>query len=387
MESVDTNTYLQKQILTYMGNKRKLVKNINDIISLIEKDFGEKLNTMAEGFSGSGIVSRLLKTRCNKLFVNDIAGYSKTLNQCYLTSFSSLSDTDKKKIHHHIEVCNQFMLGYNFANFEPMTSDTFISKHWAAKNDDNIQEGERVYFTNKNANKIDRAMTYINRFVESKYRPFLLAPLIVESSIHNNTNGQFSAFFKDENKKKGMFGGKKSVDLKRITGDIKIPHPLLIESGAKVIISQKDTIDWIRNLTPVDLIYYDPPYNKHPYNIYYFLLDIINDWDIDIDIPDTNRGQPKNWVKSPWCSFSKAKDTFHTLIKETKPKTKFLLLSYNNKGIIPIKELETILKKYGTVYKIPVEHKTYNKLKGIANYKRKKLFEEVKEFIWLVDFR
>ena len=281
MESVDTNTYLQKQILTYMGNKRKLVKNINDIISLIEKDFGEKLNTMAEGFSGSGIVSRLLKTRCNKLFVNDIAGYSKTLNQCYLTSFSSLSDTDKKKIHHHIEVCNQFMLGYNFANFEPMTSDTFISKHWAAKNDDNIQEGERVYFTNKNANKIDRAMTYINRFVESKYRPFLLAPLIVESSIHNNTNGQFSAFFKDENKKKGMFGGKKSVDLKRITGDIKIPHPLLIESGAKVIISQKDTIDWIRNLTPVDLIYYDPPYNKHPYNIYYFLLDIINDWDID----------------------------------------------------------------------------------------------------------
>ena len=64
-----------------------------------------------------------------------------------------------------------------------------------------------------------------------------------------------------------------------------------------------------------------------------------------------------------------------------------LLLSYNNKGIIPIEDLETILKKYGIVYKIPVEHKTYNKLKGIASYKRKKTFEEVKEFIWLVDFR
>ena len=36
-------------------------------------------------------------------------------------------------------------------------------------------------------------------FVKEKYKPFLLAPLIVQCSIHNNTNGQFSAFYKDEN--------------------------------------------------------------------------------------------------------------------------------------------------------------------------------------------
>ena len=28
-----------------------------------------------------------------------------------------------------------------------------------------------------------------------------------------------------------------------------------------------------------------------------------------------------------------------------------------------------MLKQYGSVEKIPVTHKTYNKLKGIANYK------------------
>ena len=117
------------------------------------------------------------------------------------------------------------------------------------------------------------------------------------------------------------------------------------------------------------------------------MLDIINDWNINLKIPDTLRGQPKNWTKSPWCSFSKAKDTFIDLIKRTKKKTKFLLLSYNDKGIIPIQDIDKILSSMGEVYKIPVEHKTYNKLKGIASYKRKKKFSEVKEFIWLVDFR
>ena len=73
MQSVDKSIYLQKQILTYMGNKRKLLTNIDDIISLIEKDFGEKIYSIGEGFSGSGVVSRLLKTKCSKLFVNDIA--------------------------------------------------------------------------------------------------------------------------------------------------------------------------------------------------------------------------------------------------------------------------------------------------------------------------
>lgn len=387
MQFIDNSTYFKKQILTYMGNKRKLLNPINDIISLIESEFGEKIHYIGEGFSGSGIVSRLLKTKCSKLFVNDLAGYAYTLNSCYLTSLDALTHTDKKKIKKHIDVCNEFMLGYNFATFEPLSCKTFISKYWAANDDKNIQKDERVFFTKNNADRIDRARTYINKFVEPKYRNYLLAPLIVECSIHNNTNGQFSAFFKDKNKEKGMFGGKNNVDIKRITGEIKLQQPVLINSGATPIISQLDTNEWIDNIPKVDLIYYDPPYNKHPYNIYYFLLDIINDWDINISIPDTNRGQPKNWVKSPWCSFSKAKDTFITLIKKTKLKTKFLLLSYNNNGIIPINELDDILSNHGTVYKIPVEHKTYNKLKGIASYKRKKKFVEVKEFLWLIDFR
>jgi adenine-specific DNA-methyltransferase len=383
------NEYFSKQILTYMGNKRKLISQISNVIDLVERQFGEKISKIGEGFSGSGIVSRMLKTKCEYLYTNDIAGYSNTINKCYLTNNNSLSQTDKNEIIKLIGQCNGFMNGYNFITLEPGDNTKipkFISKHWCPKNDDDIQPGERAYFTRKNAIKIDRARYFIENYT-GKYKHFLLAPLLVEASIHNNTNGQFSAYFKDKNKTKGKFGGKGEVDIKRITKEISLTYPILLEDGAIAKTYQMDTNDWVDQLEKVDLIYYDPPYNKHPYNIYYFLLDIINNWDTSIEIPDTYRGQPKNWKKSPWCSFRNATVAFENLIEKTKKKTKFLMLSYNNTGIIDIETIDKILNKYGVVYKIPVEHKTYNKLKGIAAYKREKKYVDIKEFLWLVDFR
>ena len=206
----------------------------------------------------------------------------------------------------------------------------------------------------------------------------------MEASIHNNTNGQFSAFYKDENGI-GKFGGKKEIDVRRITTPINLKMPIFSPIPCDVTVSRMDTNEWIKKIPEADLVYYDPPYNKHPYSIYFFMLDVINDWDTSQKIPETNRGQTKNWKKSPYNSFTHAKKAFEDLIKNTR--SKFILLSYNNGGIIPLGELEEILERYGSLTKIPVEHKTYHKLQGIANYKRKKEYEDVKEFLWLLDCR
>ena len=114
-------------------------------------------------------------------------------------------------------------------------------------------------------------------------------------------------------------------------------------------------------------------------------IDVINDWKTDEEIPDTNRGQPKNWTQSSYCSYTKAKIAFVDLIANTK--SKFILLSYNNKGIIPLEIIDNILQNKGKVYKIPVEHAVYNKLIGIAAKKRQKKEEKITEFLWLVDCR
>jgi adenine-specific DNA-methyltransferase len=367
------NPFFKKQIITYMGNKRKLIPQINDILDMVKDDLKKELVTV-DVFSGSGIVSRLLKTKSKKLFTNDLAGYAVTLNSCFL---STPSEEKKKKIKEYIDKANIFA-----HRKDNLDITKFVQIHWAAPQGE-ISKKHRVFFTQENGVLIDRYRHFINSLPE-EYKSYLLAILLVKCSIHNNTNGQFSAFYKDENGF-GKFGGKKEIDIKRITSLIKLEIPNFSSHPCEVVVSQKDANQFVKSTPEVDLVYLDPPYNKHPYSIYYFMLDIINNWKTDEQIPDTNRGQPKTWKKSDYNSFNKAEDSFKDLIVNIK--SKFILLSYNNKGIIPIKNIETILKEKGKLYTFPLTHKTYNKLKGIAAYKRKKEWSEVKEFMWLVDTR
>lgn len=372
--------YYSKQIITYLGSKRKFISKIDEIIKVLKKELGlEKLN-IGEGFSGSGVVSRLFKNRANggKFYVNDISSYSKILNECYLTDLDKLKKDELAYLQTILTTMKNYVKIEN--TYEP-----FISKYWAPKDDDNILPSERVYFSHKNAVMIDKMMYFIKNNIGKEYQKFFIGPLIVQASINNNTNGQFSAYFKDGKKEKGKFGGKKSVDLQRILRPIEPLLPILTNGKADVKISQLDANEWIKTTGNLDLVYYDPPYNKHPYNIYYFLLDIISNWNTKLKIPETYRGQPKNWLKSSYCSLKKAKQTFEDLITNTK--SKFIMISYNSKGIIPLDEMDEILQKKGKVEKIPIQHNTYNRYIGIAKKKREKKEEKISEFIWLVDCR
>ena len=44
-------------------------------------------------------------------------------------------------------------------------------------------------------------MHFISEKVPEELRCYLLAPLLIQCSIHNNTSGQFSAYYKDKSKK------------------------------------------------------------------------------------------------------------------------------------------------------------------------------------------
>jgi adenine-specific DNA-methyltransferase len=366
------DSYLTKQIITYMGNKRKMLPNIQHIIDiLVSREGGNRKLSMADGFAGSGIVSRLMKQNASKLYTNDISDYSFSLNHCYL---SNISETDELEIRKYIAMANE----HAKHKTRSFADEPFISGNWAPLGD-TILPTERAYFTKENGNRIDIYRNFIDTIPE-QYKPFLLGPLLVEASIHNNTSGQFSAFYK--NGDRGQYGGKHSIDLQRIEKHIELTMPLTLTNDCEIHISRGDTNEWIKNLPNVDLVYYDPPYNKHPYSIYYFMLNVIQQWDKTQEIPKTNRGQKLDWHRSAYNSFSKAEKEFKELIKNTK--AKYILISYNNGGIIPLDILENILREFGTVEKFPIEHNTYNRLKGISEYKRTTEKVKIKEYMWLL---
>lgn len=364
--------FLTSNIITYMGNKRKMLGNIEDVLEYIKKDLHKDKLTIGDGFSGSGVVSRLFKKHAKTLHANDIAGYSLTLNKCYLASPNRYV---LKKIKNYIDELNN--LPDTHLLYIP-----WVSKHWAPQSS-KILKNERTYFTPSNGILIDNMRNHI-KTIPIKYQHYLLAPLLVKASIHNNTNGQFGSYYKNE-QKIGSYGGSKKIDINRITKKIRLDTPLFLTNDCDVRVTCNDANDWVSNIPVLDLVYYDPPYNKHAYNIYYFMLDIINDWNTDIEIPETYRGQPKDWKCSEYNSLSKAKKAIIHLLDNTK--SKYILLSYNSGGIIPLNELDEILSTYGTVKKIPVQHNTYNKLKGLASYKRSEHKENIKEFLWLVKQR
>ena len=377
---VDKKTYLTSQIITYMGNKRKLLPIIEEALAELQKDLQNNSPLIiGDGFAGSGVVSRLFKTTAAELYTNDLAGYSQTLNTCYLSAPTPPTRTQIKKC---IDEANKKA---DEASASPLAQlqDKWISKHWAPENP-TITQNDRAYFTCENGRRIDAIRNYIET-LPKKIQPYVLAPLLVESSIHNNTNGQFAAFYKDKDGKKGEYGGKTKTDIKRITQEIRIPYPIFEKSKCKTHITQMDATEWAKSLpqNKLDVVYYDPPYNKHPYNIYYFLLDIINDWDKTQEIPDTYRGQPDTRTKSMYNSTVHAKAALTELIENTP--SKYIMLSYNDGGIISIPDLDELLAAHSkSVKKIPIDHKTYNRLKGISNYKRTADYKPVKEYLYVI---
>ena len=68
---IKNKTFLNSQIITYIGNKRKILSYLKDIIIEIKQKLNKDKLIMCDGFSGSGIVSRLLKEHAS-LAVNTI---------------------------------------------------------------------------------------------------------------------------------------------------------------------------------------------------------------------------------------------------------------------------------------------------------------------------
>ena len=75
-------------------------------------------------------------------------------------------------------------------------------------------------------------------------------------------------------------------------------------------------------------------------------------------------GIPKNWKRSLYNNKKKALSVMEDLIKHSLQKTKYIILSYNNEGIIQQHEWETLLENYKNVEKKEIVYDTY---KGSRN--------------------
>ena len=359
--------FLTTQIITYLGNKRRLLEHIEKEILLIAEKLNCQKLVCADLFSGSGIVARMLKKYSSNLIVNDLENYSAVINGCYLINKKDFPVQEYSALKSKIE---------ELCSIEKIPG--IISQNYAPQNDKDIQKGERVFYTRQNALLIDTYRKLIDDVVkEEPLKKFFLAPLITEASIHVNTSGVFKGFYKDKNTGIGCFGASGKNALSRIFGKIELKTPVFsnFESGLEIF--QKDAVVLSKELKNLDITYLDPPYNQHPYGSNYFMLNLILKNKLDANISKVS-GIVQNWNRSvfnkPYAALSSMEEIISGI------SSKYVIISYNSEGFISFDQMSGMLKKYGNLKTVEIK---YNTFRGSRNLKNRGI--HVREYLFVLE--
>lgn len=352
--------YIVSNIITYIGNKRKLLTSIDDIINDILVD-NPDFSTCLDAFSGSGIVSRYLRYKGFRVYANDLEDYTVPLNKAFLTQTEDpLEQSD-----------------YELLNSLTSTTAPYFSKYYAPQDTQNPDlDNERLFFSHENAVFIDAVLETIQNWPETK-KNAALASLIYKMSKHNNTSGVMKGFHRG-------FGGSKGDCLGRILGKITIDPISYIDGLPGTVYNVKaEDLFSTTDCPEVDIAYLDPPYNGHQYSSNYHLLNSAVKYDFydpgDMHLPKNKVGIRRDHNKSDFCHRARATDAFEKLFSSIK--AKYVILSYNNEGILSVPELETIIKKYfNNVYIVSKDYKKYGG--GYGGYKNTKN-TDVKELFFV----
>lgn len=362
--------FFTEQLITYIGNKRALLPFINSGIELVKQKLGKNKISCFDGFAGSGAIARLLKRHSSFLLVNDLEKYCEVVNRCFL---SNPADVDRFRVNKNIRWLNENKLKY-------VDDVGFIEANYAPKNDNSVKDGERVFYTNKNAKIIDGLIRLIDEIIPESEKHFYLAPLIVKASIHTNTSGVFKGFHKKNGI--GHFGGAGENALSRIKREIVLDAPVFEDADCMVTVRREDINSLVcePNFPEFDLAYFDPPYNQHPYGSNYFMLNIIAGDAVAKDIQEGVSGISRHWNRSAYNKRIKAEEAMDSLIANTP--AKYILVSYNDEGIISIETFRKILSKFGPVDLLQTDYNTY---RGSRNLRDRSI--KVKELLWLLEKR
>ena len=359
-------SYLEQQLLTCIGNKRNLLHFIGKGLDKVISRTGKNTLDIFDVFSGSGVVARFFKRYARRLITSDLETYSWITNRCYLSNTSQVPFSELEEWHQHITCALEK---------DPLEKG-LIAQNYAPADDLHIQEGERVFYTARNARYIDSAIKKIHT-IPPHLQHYFLGPLLSEASIHTNTSGVFKGFYKDSLTGIGKFGGNRGDALERILGDIHLPFPIFSKFECDVETLQGDSNEIAKNIRNLDVAYIDPPYNQHPYGSNYFMLNLIAE-NRKPKAPSKVSGIPTDWNRSQYNTRQKAAHVFEDLVRNLD--SRFLLISFNSEGFIAKEEMINLLRRYG---RLDVLETSYNTFRGSRNLKNRD--KHVTEYLYLLE--
>lgn len=338
--------------MRYIGSKINLVGEIENVIRVNVK---EDIQSFVDIFSGTGVVGEYFK-KDYRIISNDILYFSHIIQEARIENNTIPRFLKLKKI--GIDDPLYYLENESFI----IGNDYFITHNYSP-----YLDNDRMYFTVKNASRIDFIRITIENWkleglLSDKEYTYLLATLIEAVPFISNISGTYGAYLKYWDK--------------RALSDLKLRGIDVINNGMKNRCYNEDSNKIIKRLKG-DVLYIDPPYNGRQYISNYHVLETIARYD-NPDVYGKTGLRPYEKEKSKYCLKKEVFDTFEELIKLAK--FKHIIVSYSSDGLLDEAEIRSVLMKYGIknsyqLYKFP-----YRKYKS----KHKQELDELYEYLFYV---
>jgi adenine-specific DNA-methyltransferase len=358
--------YLARQLVTCIGNKRALLPHIEAAVERVAARLGRRRLRCMDVFSGSGVVSRLLKRHCATLVANDLEDYAAVVSRCHL---ANRDEVDERALADVVADLN--------ARVDSIPLPTgFVEEMYAPRDERRIRRSDRVFYTRANARRIDNYRRMIAA-APREFHDLLLGPLVSAASVHANTAGVFKGFYKNRATKAGQFGGSGGDALARIRGAIELAPPVLSRHACECLVMQDDANAVVRRVRDLDLAYVDPPYNQHPYGSNYFMLNLVVNYARPTAVSPVS-GIPTDWRRSGYNVRARSAELLADLVRHLD--ARFLLVSYNDEGFIPPAAMQALLAHEG---RVEVVELPYTAFRGSRNLRGRPI--RVTEHLFLVE--
>ena len=313
--------------MNYIGSKLTLLPFLEDVFRQVA-DGSEKV--FCDLFAGTGAVGRHFKRLGLQVIANDLQYYAYVLNKAYLEineppAFALLHAAYKDEIKTHRSLFNDpLQEALAFINDLPGVAG-FITKNYSPV-------GERMYYTVENAQKADAIRMAIESWrsdglmTEQEYF-YVLCSLLEAIDQVANTASVYGAYLKNF-----KASATKPLRLKPLELARRV-------QGCRVW--NRDANELIQEIT-CDVLYLDPPYNHRQYGANYHVLETIAAYDNPHLKGVTGM---RDYPKSEYCRKDAAARAMEQLIRAAR--TKHILVSYNDEGVMSLEDIQQILSLRG----------------------------------------